>query len=384
MNVSDPLWKPKPNDSASGKSSTPAQIGSFVTLYNSLAPHRFGKSSSIANASSPESLDLSQNQTNALIAAISTSGPHLFTFQTFLIVAFTVTFMTIILPLIAGNVFRIVLQSIDHYKGHWRVLVFILSIATIVLTRTFIPPYTQYIYIIIFGVPQGTFALFILYRTLCNKKRWIAYAGVLSISIGYDAASFPYSYDAASFPYGYTFNAGPFLGLTGILPLLYLFIMGSAADITVFMRTQSPYWKNKLSFKVPSTFTVHRKQWIWVLAVIWICFNIGLYFAPDTLLLYPAGYSVVLGIYSIGRFIASRRMNEGRTKWAIYLWFVVCSTLMDYYFTQGLLLSTIPFFWLIFFRFWQNDQAFITRYFPKWMNFRRQRSNPALGPEEPV
>lgn len=389
MNVSDPLWKTKHKAPASGATSTPTQVDKFITIYNSLALHRSWKFSPIANDSSTDGLGLSQSQTNALIAAISTSGPHLFTFPTFLIVAFTVTFMTIILPLIAGTIFRILLQSVDHYKGHWRTLVLILTIATIVLTRKFIPFDLQYIYIFIFGFPQGTFALFILYRTECGQKRWIAYAGILSASIVYDAVSFQDgSYEAVSLRDGHTFNAPLFLGLTGILPLLYLFIMGLAADITVFMRTQSPYWKNKLNFNIPSAFTTHQKEWIWVLAAIWIGFKVGLYFAvklaQEILFLYIAGYSVVLGCYSIERFVASRRANEGLNKWAFYLVTVGCSTFLDTFFTQGLLLSTMPFLWLIGFRFWQNDQAFITRYFPKWMNFRRQQSHPVLRPEEPV
>jgi hypothetical protein len=330
MNVSDPLWKSKHNAPASGATSTPTKVDKFITIYNSLALHRSWKTSSIADNSSTAGLDLSQNQTDAIIAAISTSGPHLFTFPTFLIVAFTVTFMTIILPLIAGTIFRILLQSVDHYKGHWRTLVLILGIATIVLTRKFFPPSLQPIYILIFGFPQGLFALFILYKTACSQKRWIVYAGILSTSI---------SYDAASFINGYTLDPGLFLGLTGILPLVYLFIMGLAADITVFVRTQSPYWKNRLNFNIPSTFTTHQKEWIWVLAAIWISFNIGLYFAPDTLLLYTAGYSVVLGFYSTGRFLASRRANEGRIKWAVFLATVIYSTILDSFFTLGLQLS---------------------------------------------
>jgi hypothetical protein len=330
---------------------------------------------SIADASPADSLPLSQNQTDALIAAISTSGPHLFTFPTFLIVAFTVTFMTIILPLIAGNIFRILLQSVDHYKGHWKVLVFVLSIATIVLTRIFIPPDMQLIYIIIFGVPQGIFTVIILYKTASNRKRSIAYAGILSTSIGYDAASFSD---------GYRFEAGLFLGLTGILPLLYLFVLGAANHIAVTMRNRSPRWKDSLSFEIPATITTHQKEWIWALAAAWVSFNVGLYFAPNTLLLYIAGYTVVLGFYGIGRIFASKRTHEGLYKWIFYLGMVLLSATLDYSVTRGLLLSTVPFFWLILFRFYQNDQAFITRYFPNWMNFRKSRSQSMLRPEEPV
>jgi len=326
---------------------------------------------SIADASPADSLPLSQNQTDALIAAISTSGPHLFTFPTFLIVAFTVTFMTIILPLIAGNIFRIVLQSVDHYKGHWRVLVSALSIATIVLTRIFIPPDIQFIYIIIFGVPQGIFAVIILHKTAYSRKRWIAYAGILSTSIAYDAVSFSDRY---------TSETGWFLGLTGILPLLYVFVLGAATNIAVLMRTRSPRWKNSLSFDIPATITTHQKEWIWALAAAWVGFNVGLYFAPNTLLLYIAGYTVVLGLYGIGRMFASMRTYH----WEIYLAMVLLSAALDYWFTHGLLLSTVPFLWLILFRFYQNDQAFITRYFPNWMNFRKSRSHSMLRPEEPV
>jgi hypothetical protein len=375
MNVSDPLWKTKHNISSSTESSAPTQVGRLNTLYEGILQYQFRKMASIADASPADSLPLSQNQTDALIAAISTSGPHLFTFPTFLIVAFTVTFMTIILPLIAGNIFRIVLQSVDHYKGHWRVLVSALSIATIVLTRIFIPPDFQIIYILIFGVPQGIFAVTILHKTAYSRKRWIAYAGILSTSIAYDTASFSDRY---------TSETGWFFGLTGILPLLYLFVLGAATNIAVLMRTRSPRWKNSLSFDIPATITTHQKEWIWALAAAWVGFNVDLYFAPDTLLLYIAGYTVVLGYYGIGRIFASVRTHEGGSKWVFYLAMVLLSAASDYWVTQGLLLSTVPFLWLILFRFYQNDQAFITRYFPNWMNFRKSRSHSTLRPEEPV
>jgi hypothetical protein len=228
----------------------------------------------------------------------------------------------------------------------------------------------QFIYILIFGLPQGMFAGHILYKTASNRKRWIAYAGILSTSIGYDAASFSD---------GYTFEAGLFLGLTGILPLLYLFVLGAATDIAVLMRTRSPRWKN-----IPATITTHQKEWIWALAAAWVSLNVGLYFAPDTLLLYIAGYTVVLGFYGIGRIFASMRTHEGLYKWIFYLGMVLLSATLDYSVTRSLLLSTVPFFWLILFRFYQNDQAFITRYFPNWMNFRKSRSQSMLRPEEPV
>lgn len=370
MNVSDPLWRSKHNISASTDSSMPTQVNMLKTFYDSVGQSGFEKIALLADLSPIDTLDLSQNQTDALITAISTAGPHLFTFQTFLIVAFTLTIMTIILPLVAGNIFRFLLQSVDHYKGHWRVLVFIFSIATIVLTRVFIPYRGLWIYIVIFGVPQAMFACFILYKMKFQSKRWILYAGILATSEAYDCTSFLDGYR--------------FLGLTGILPLSYIFVVGAAADIAVFMRTNSSWWKNRLSSGILARITTHEKERTWALAAIWVGLNVGLYYSPNTVLWYIAGYATVFGSYGVGKVSAARRNHGKGAEWVIYLAVVASSTGVDLGFTGGLLLSTLPFFTYISFRFYENDQAFIRGYFPDWMNFRKPRSPPLSSTQETV
>ena len=150
--------------------------------------------------------------------------------------------------------------------------------------------------------------------------------------------------------------------------------------------TQNPpsRWTSGLRFGIPATIITHQKEWIWALAAAWLGFNVGLYFALYTLLISVAGYSVVLGFYGVGKILTSIRTRENRLKWILYLAIVACSALWDYITTQGLLLSTMPFLWLILYQLFQNDQAFITSYFPKWMNFRKPRSLSMSGPGEPV
>lgn len=374
MNVSNPLWKTKPNLSSTAGPSTETQASMSYISYETSAPNRLRDVTSITDALSDDSLINSQTQMDALITAISTSGPHLFTLSTFVIVACTVTFMTIILPLMAGKIFRIMLQSVDRYKGHWRVLVFILSLAAIILTRIFIPSYFQFVYIIIFGVPQMIFAIFILYKTSCTHIRWIAYAGLLSTAIIYDSMGVG----------GGDILYGPFLGLTGVLPLFYLLVLGAATDVLVLMRTRNLRQNGSTKFVLPATFVTHQKKWIWVLIAVWLAVNVTLFFLPGTLMLYMAGYSVFFGLFGIGKIIKSTRAREGQYKWVIYLVAVIVSTLLDFFVAHGILLSTVPFLWLILFRLYQKDEVFVKRYFPNWAIFRKSQLHSVSRPAEQV
>jgi len=285
MNVSDPLWKTRHNATLNSAS----VVGAKLTPHFEDQHDRFQHIIQATETSVAENITLSQNQTDSIVSAISTSGPHLFTFQTFLIVAFTLTFMTIILPLLAGNIFRAVLQSLDRYKSHWRILVFISSVSTVVLFRTLLPENLEFVYIVVFGAPQALFAILQLLGVAFISKRWIAYTAILSVSLSYDISSMVGSD---------TFEPGLFLGLTGILPLVYIFVLGSVDNIVVLVRTQFPSFQTVIN--IPAIITNNKKAWFWVIVICWVGINIGLYFAWDTILIYIAGYAVAFGLYGLG------------------------------------------------------------------------------------
>jgi hypothetical protein len=353
MNISDPLWNMPGNDFTSSPNNA-ASLKATKLLGNVLSNPSLSKQVSQTilgpNNSSIE-LPFFESEFDAIITAITTSGPHLFAFRTFLIIAFIVTISTIVLPLLAGAIFRTALRSIDRYKGYWRVLILFLGIGAIITARIFL---FDFIYVIIFEVPQ---VLLCIWKFFAAKKRinkrWIAYAGLLSMSVTLD------------------FSAGDFLGLTGILPIIYLFILGFASDIRVFLRGHLPNLIQML--RTRKIITAHYKYWIWALVLTWIGMNVSLYFADTVGLAVQVGYSLSLGLYAMGKFWTAVRTREN-TQWFSFTFLVIPGTAsIDYFFSAPIATATIPFAYLILVRYLVNDQEFMKSYFPSWL-VRRERA----------
>ncbi|RDW58313.1 hypothetical protein BP5796_12243 [Coleophoma crateriformis] len=313
---------------------------------------------------------ISSNQTDAIIAAILTSGPHLFTFPTFLIVAFTVTFLTIILPVIAGNLFRFLFRLINRYLVLWRVMLlglcFVFNVVICVYPSSNI---VQYIAVAGFGLPQVMFVVLLLYRTDFNRKRWIAYAGTLFIALAFDLSTF-------LLVGKFFFYSGPFLNLSATLAVICLAMFMFTEQIWTMSGTPARISRRKALLKpiVTEAFVSHRKQLTWTFVAVWVGLNVGLYFAPDTLLLSVAGHSVILGLYGIGKILMARQTHEKWKKWLSYLVVIIGSAFLDVKATGGLCLSTVPLLYLIGLRFRQDGQTFIRKYFPDWMNRWKSRS----------
>jgi hypothetical protein len=241
MNISDPLWNMPGSDSASSHNDTALQSTTKFLLNRNLL--KLVNETTPGSSNSSLELTIFKNQLDAIIAAITTSGPHLFRLETFLILVCTTIISTIVLPLLAGAIFRMTLQSIYRYKSHWRVSVLVLGIAAIITARIFVG---RWIYVIIFAVLQGLLGcwkLSIAYKSIKDIKRWVAYAAILSMSVATDMAS------EESFP-----------GLTGILPLMYLSVLGFVSDITLFLRTHIPRWIRRP--RASKIIAVHYKYWI--------------------------------------------------------------------------------------------------------------------------
>jgi hypothetical protein len=160
MNISEPLWNVPRNDSASSPNDT-ASLNTSKILGNAHSNRNLSKQVNETWPNNPSTeLDIFKSEFDAVITAITTSGPHLFTFRAFLIVAFIATINMIALPLLADAIIRTALQSLDRYKGSWRILILVLGIETIITVRVFVG---IFIYIIIFAVPQGLLAIWKLY-----------------------------------------------------------------------------------------------------------------------------------------------------------------------------------------------------------------------------
>jgi hypothetical protein len=292
-----------------------------------------------------------ESELNAIVTAITSSGPHLFAFKTFLIVAFIITISTIVLPLLADSIFRAALRSIDRYKSYWRVSILVLGIAAIVATRVFL---ADYIYVIIFGVPQGLFGIWKLYTAKKPvEERWIAYFFLLLMSIALDI------------------SAGDFVGFTGILPLIYLFFLGFVSDIKVFLRGRLPHLIQWL--RTRKIIIAHYKYWIWALVLIWIWMNTALYFASKVKFSVTKGYSAFLFLYGLGKFRTALKTRENTIRWPGFIFAIIGAWFMDFYLSAPIAMAAIPFTYLILFQYLVNDQEFMKSYFPSWL-VRRQRA----------
>ena len=67
---------------------------------------------------------LSQLETDAIVSAVQSSGPFLFTFQSYWYISVAVAVVTIVLPLIAGAALRHTIQLLTKAKLYWRFAVF--------------------------------------------------------------------------------------------------------------------------------------------------------------------------------------------------------------------------------------------------------------------
>ncbi|KAH8647601.1 hypothetical protein BGZ60DRAFT_423704 [Tricladium varicosporioides] len=387
MNVKDPLWPPLRNSTRRNDSTESSQVTTAAHSQRSLTYQFSVRDDSILatnNSTTNHSLAL-ENQTIAIINAISSAGGHMFTFQSFLVVAFTVTISTIILPLLAGPAIRFSVRIVDNNKRHWPLLATIFFIAVTTVCRYFLTPL---IYICLFGGPQGLLAVWNLYqarRFSRNKKRWIMFTALFTVSILYDCiamSSYNFGWGAHSTPDGFwagIYHGGyyQYIGLTGILPPVYLFFLGLIVDLTSL-------WTHKQG-RLSRFFARYRKYFIWALAISWVAIAIPLVYVPSTKLLYIGGLAVALGLYGMDKLWSAFLEHEGRTKWTGFFVVQITCLVGDVYETHGLLLSLVPGIYLVVFAFFTNDQQLIMKYLPSWMNKRRSAVLPTAGsPPNPL
>jgi hypothetical protein len=190
MNLSDPLW-----NRAVSSGANPSNVSNDTNVTNP----------------TDLSAEFWQNQTNALISSISTSGSHLWTFKSYWYITVPVTVGTIFVPLIAGLIFRSISRSVYEHRRYWRVLVAILVIAGVILMDFFLPFLPS---LIIFGVCLGVLGLSFFIKSLLVKRHrtmWTGYAIIYVLSL--IPSIFQHS---ILMPY---------------LPLLYLLLVWSRDDI---------------------------------------------------------------------------------------------------------------------------------------------------------
>lgn len=328
MNISDPLWNSPPLANAS----------SNFTL----------------SANGTDSLGLAQNQTHSIIDALSTSGAHLFTLKEFLYIGFSLTAITLGFPLLGVKIFRSTVRFINRHVSASFYVLFFLVICSIGVTNSYFPSLTKW-GVTILEVAFGTVML--LYKaeplsywhrewTRRWKKKWMAFIALVAVAISSPA----------------------FI----LLPLAYLIIYEISASMRPFFASH-PFSKDT-DLPIPPLKRKYFKLGMGLLAAICVVLSVSSPWIP--LLQKPSivsAFGMYASLYGIDNFLAALRLRRARVEWGGFLISVGVSAIFDLLFYFSVTLPTVPLVYRILVCLYVNDQEFITKYLPEWMNSRRRK-----------
>jgi hypothetical protein len=287
-------------------------VGAITPSFTMSGNPSAAASTTAANTSGYPSFQ--QDQTAALIDAISNPGPYLWPFKSFWYISVSLTAVTILLPIIAGPISRWTVRSFSHYKNYWRVMVLLLGLGAIVaLSRS--TAYTIYQWIVI--CPQGVLALWMLYRAWRTEKGKLIVSTYLTILVVCIELSLFVTRSLQSFPF------------TGIPPL-YLFIVWIQEDILSFFAGPLRMIRQRFGrLKIPQTVRIHPTRWFLFSLLCLEGLNIGLSLfciTYSSYLVYMAAVGIPLSLYGIDKFLIALREEQQRVVWMTYL-MVVGATL---------------------------------------------------------
>ncbi|KAL8920429.1 MAG: hypothetical protein Q9172_004501 [Xanthocarpia lactea] len=191
MNIKDPIWGP--------------------IIPQGFEPELSDNSSALDNSTTA----IARNQTKAITSAISTSGGYLWSFKIYWIIAAPITFVTILLPLIAGPTARNIVQFSYHNRAYSRIILILLGVAGEIILAILLP---SVLCPIVFGCAYGALAILMLFWTSVsgqNSLLWASYAAINAYSLMLDL----YVDELEGVP------------VTGITPLIFLIIVLFRSDI---------------------------------------------------------------------------------------------------------------------------------------------------------
>ncbi|CZT11558.1 uncharacterized protein RAG0_15658 [Rhynchosporium agropyri] len=191
MNISDPLW--------SSKNST----DTTNIIARDIAPLPDNSST------------LSIQQTSAIVAAIQSSGSHVWTFRSYWYTTIPVTIGTIIFPMAIGMLVRVISRFAFYHRGYWRLFGVLGSFALVTFFALFLgfplDSLMQWIVVpILFG---GTAAILSIRSIVINKHRlrWCGFALLVALCLAIWS----------------TLSYGGIL----YLPLMYLYLVSFGRDV---------------------------------------------------------------------------------------------------------------------------------------------------------
>ena len=332
MNLRDPLWS---SSSKASNNSTPM----------------------INNIDSSGIPGLLKNHTDSIVNAVLSDGSHLFTLKEFLYIAFTTTFITLGIPLLGIKLLRAILQSFLRNIAAWRVLLIVLLLTGTVIIGIYIPWYSFFtisVPQIAFGMykfikgeimpPQGT------WRTRRWQKRWMVYVALSTVC---------------------AFNAYAKYPFWNLMPIVYLFFLGCLSNDGQLLFEYNVLSKDT-TLKIPNLRKKHHKHGIWILSGFYIALSISSLWNPVLSIQFNTFFfGIYTGLYAMNMVREALILGGDPVEWVGFVIFSSGSICLDAFITYSSSLPTLPFCYRVIWRLWKNDQAFIGKYLPGWMNFRR-------------
>jgi len=288
------------------------------------------------------------------LATTVVPSPHLWTIKQFLYIAFAITAVTIVMPLIASTVFRAILTSINRYKTYWRMAILIVGIPVLITLDIFLPPL---ILSLLVGIPQGMLALVNWSRVVQRQKKWKRWNGYITLLTACLYLDILFAKSVHDEPNALN-STGHYLVLTGILPPLYLFVILIQTDTP-----QVPTSKRPLSLKLPllaaildfialriqslkDTYNDHRILCHWCMFVIGATINTVLDLTFDGYYIIPFTPFI---LYSIERWFIEDDLQtlttlRRRTTWALTrIGFIAVTVFSEYFGIFGSQMMGRPF-----------------------------------------
>ena len=277
MNLSDPIWGPV----------IPAATSSD------------GSTNSTTNTTN--STGFSQNQTNAIIGEIASSGAYLWDFKLYWIISAPVTLATILLPLVAGPTFRSTVRTFYRNRTYLSPLAGILLLVGLFSVDVGLD---RYVYSLDFGITLGTVALYMLCRASRSGKNQVIWCGY-SITF------------AASFTIDQLVDTEP-VGISVYVSLGYLLVAWLRPGIR---KPSQGITRHYVQLRDKWLDYIHTKinRWTWQVVVVIIYYV----FASLVLIFVPyhgrlAMFSIPLGVLSINRVIRSFFAQKHVYHWVLY------------------------------------------------------------------
>lgn len=319
MNIADPIWGsivPAVSNGSDEANSTPRPGSSTAKL---------------------------EDQTQAIVSAISSSGSYLWSFKMYWMITTPVTFTTILLPLIAGPTIRTVTRTSYNNRAYARPMLIVLGLVGEIALATLIPGLP---YVVIVGTVYGVLAAVMLFwssHTGRNQRLWAVFSAFVSYPLVYDANIELFGSRIFGF------------GLTGVLPLAYLVFTVYRLEIR---RHLVPKFPTPLRTSVETTVRVwHRfnpttRRWM-----VRACYY-GLAWCMLSMTGIWTDFIIFFGIYGVNRLIRSSKSGEYLIWWLLYAG-VYCLSISLGYWIEELLTAFLPALYLCVFWIYLDHQAFV-------------------------